>query len=572
MLDDGVEPDKYTFVSLFKACGTIQDLQLGRKLHADARRKGITFDVFVCNTLVSMYGKCGAIIEAEEVFCAMSDRTIVSWNAMLSAYVELEQGERALLLYRQMQNEGENVNELTFVLAVQACGSSVEQEASHLVTGQPTENWSLQIARALHVDAHRKGYTSDTLVGNTLVNIYGKCGAISEAENVFVQIYDCNVVSWTAVICTYMECGEGEKALQLFAYMLKEGVVPNQLTYMVALQACGTLIEKQEYSIREERSSLTMIFRILQALHADSHGQGYTSDALVGNTLISVYGKCGAIVEAEALYHGLSSHNVVSCNVMFSAYIEQGEVHKASQFYKQVQVKHADVDEVTLICMLKLSSEIGSREVCSNVHFSIVSAGYDSSSSVSATLIHAYGSCGSSIDAQIICYELCDPDRVLWNACIAGYAGEGNHLATLHILEKSKAEGLQPDKVSLTSVLSACCHTGLIMEGLEYFESLCVDCGITPDLQHYGILIDLLGRAGSFARIENLLRNLTMQADVGIWLCLLGACRTHGNLGLADFSFQNAVRLLPEEAVAYVLISNIYEYFGEQHLEVESLD
>eukprot|EP00250_Pteridium_aquilinum_P001493 c11690_g2_i1 orf=1-876(-) len=86
MLDDGVKPDRYTFVSLFKACGSILDIQVGRKLHVDAEEKGLTSDLYVGSTLVSMYGKCGNTEDAEWVFCGLSQRSVVTWNAMLSAY------------------------------------------------------------------------------------------------------------------------------------------------------------------------------------------------------------------------------------------------------------------------------------------------------------------------------------------------------------------------------------------------------------------------------------------------------------------------------------------------------
>eukprot|EP00250_Pteridium_aquilinum_P019583 c24490_g15_i1 orf=40-1221(+) len=86
MQEDGVEPNTFTYVSLFKACSTLQDLELGKRLHADARRKGFVSDVYVGSTLVSMYGKCRAVVDAQELFAALSGRSIVSWNAMLSAY------------------------------------------------------------------------------------------------------------------------------------------------------------------------------------------------------------------------------------------------------------------------------------------------------------------------------------------------------------------------------------------------------------------------------------------------------------------------------------------------------
>ena len=114
MLTHGVEPDKYTFVSLFKACAKAMNLEEGKRLHdvAGQQRPSVVSDVFVCNSLISMYGKCGACHEAEEVFLSMPSHTTVSWNAMLSSYVWNSASEKAIKLYRQMHEEGVNANPL----------------------------------------------------------------------------------------------------------------------------------------------------------------------------------------------------------------------------------------------------------------------------------------------------------------------------------------------------------------------------------------------------------------------------------------------------------------------------
>eukprot|EP00250_Pteridium_aquilinum_P028185 c36723_g1_i1 orf=274-1146(+) len=120
MVEDNVEPNSYTFVSLFKACGTIPDLNKGKELHALAGRLGfIVNNVHVGTALLSMYEKCGAVDKAEEVFAALSERNVVSWNVMLSVYVEQCQGEKALLLYRQMQMGGTSADDRTLLFAIQ---------------------------------------------------------------------------------------------------------------------------------------------------------------------------------------------------------------------------------------------------------------------------------------------------------------------------------------------------------------------------------------------------------------------------------------------------------------------
>eukprot|EP00250_Pteridium_aquilinum_P017103 c23452_g7_i1 orf=3-1220(-) len=177
MQEDGVEPDNHTFVSVLKACANIPDLEKGKKLHEAAMERGFSSDAFIRTTLVSMYCKCGAIADAENVLIETHACNIQLVNAILSAYVEKGEGKKALLLFRQLQEEGISADEVTFTVTLQACSILAEMEElthadEHAVTLMP-----LEIGRALHADSRRKGFAANTLLGTTLVNMYGKCGA-----------------------------------------------------------------------------------------------------------------------------------------------------------------------------------------------------------------------------------------------------------------------------------------------------------------------------------------------------------------------------------------------------------
>lgn len=161
------------------------------------------------------------------------------------------------------------------------------------------------------------------------------------------------------------------------------------------------------------------------------------------------------------------------------------------------------------------------------------------------------------VEAQDFFDKIVKPDVTSWNACIAGYTGEGNHAASIHRFEELKLGGVKPDEVTLTSVLSACSHTGLALESLEFFASMSIDYGLAPGLMHYGCMLDLLGRAGDFNRLENMLNKLPIHTDATIWQCLLAACCTHGNLDLAKLAFDHALNLQPKQSTPYVLMSNI---------------
>jgi hypothetical protein len=125
------------------------------------------------------------------------------------------------------------------------------------------------------------------------------------------------------------------------------------------------------------------------------------------------------------------------------------------------------------------------------------------------------------------------------------------------MFERLRTSGAEPDEVTFILILSACSHCGLIDQGIQYFLLMYGDYGLTPDLRHYGIMANLLGRVGSFRNIESMLGKMRMHANSSIWLCLLGACRTHGNIELAKQVFEEAVKHRPKHAIPYVLMSNV---------------
>lgn len=247
---------------------------------------------------------------------------------------------------------------------------------------------------------------------------------------------------------------------------------------------------------------------------------------------------------------------------MLSAYVEQSQGEKAIRLYRQMQKQCVGLDHITLVCILQACSAIGSLEKCRQCHFDIVSTGFDQILSVAATLIDAYGSCAGMIDAQAVFETLSEPDILTWNVCISGRAGEQNSLASLDMLERLILTGFKPDEDTLFFVLSACSHTGLVVEGLEFCVFMSRSYGITPCLKHYSSMLDLFGRAGDFRRVQNMLSKMPMQANLNTWLCLLSVCRTHGNVEMAKQAFDHAVNLQPNQATAYVLMSNVYAEVG----------
>ncbi|KAI5068858.1 hypothetical protein GOP47_0017203 [Adiantum capillus-veneris] len=681
MLDDGAEPDSYTFVSLFKACGIIPNLEAGQKLHMEARQKGVINELLVGNTLVSMYGKCGAVVEAECVFLELPKRDVVTWNVMISLYLKKEQSRKALCLYRQMCEEaGSLQDDHTIMFVLQAVRALAEGEALYFLTKEDPRAMSFEIGRALHADMRHKYLSSSHVAGNTLISMYGSCGAMAHAMNAFHGLTKPDIVSKTAILSAFIEQGQDEKALQLYCRLSQEEIGSNHQTFLMAIQACGNLAEKEEACILEDGEFIKAnSLKIGRAIHVDARARGLDTSLFVANTLISMYGKCGAITEAEIMFERFAHTDIISWNSMLSAYVEEGKANHALRLYRQMREEgfepdrqtfltvlqacddmaiqmsndlngnavegcvtssfpfevgialHADVrrrglasdvfvgttlirmygkfgclaeaesvfcslscvdlvsctailtmlveqgeeekslsffkkmleagtilDEITLVGVLQASWKSGRLDIARQLDFVIVSGGLDSKSNLECVaLIQAYGSSGSVSDARAILDGLSRPNLAVWNACIAANTGEVTGRTSFQMFEQMQFECFCPDAPSFASILSACTYAGLVEAGIAYLVSMSRNFSLREDVNHLLVMVDILGRAGDLVGATYLVKKVPKKAELSAWLCLLSACRIHGNVELGKSAFNHIVGLQTNDPCAYVLMSNM---------------
>lgn len=544
MQHNNVHPNEYTFVALLRACASTFDLDKGKDLHADVRGLGFDSNIFVASTLVTMYGKCGSVSDAEDVFGGLLKHDLVSWTAMLCVYVEQGQGEKSIRLYRQMQEEAISLDDQSYVISVQGCDKLFQEKCS----AKPQEfllaqRMSLEIGRAIHADFKKAGVASNNFMGSSLVSMYGKLGSISEGEHVFCRLSQQSTVLWNALLSAYVEQNLEEKALLLYCQMKKKFVQPDERSFAILLQACCMLVEKDEAFVVTNESTKTTHLEIGQALYADAQKEGFGLDVVICSTLVCLYGKCGSLAGAEEVFQGLLECDVALWNVMLSAYADAGQAGKALQLCKHLQVEGMIPNEATLVRILQACSETSSIEICKQSHLTLLSSGRDLSPLMANTLVHAYGSCASMVQAREVFDGLLQPDIVSWNALMAGYAREGDSVASMQIFEEMQLANVEPDGYTFLSVLSAFCHAGLIDNGAACFNFMWSNCASTLENKHFVGIVDLLGRAGDFKKIQDILWKTQLQPDLATWLCLLRACRTHGNVELGIHVLNAAVCL-----------------------------
>ncbi|KAL3675360.1 hypothetical protein R1sor_025308 [Riccia sorocarpa] len=230
MQRQGVKPDKFTFVSILNACAAVRDLEQGKLAHEEIIRSGVKLNIFVWNALVDMYIKCGSIDDARRVFDRMCQRDVVSWTAMISAYLKTGACETALDLFDRMLQQEVEPDRLTFVSVLNACARLK----------------ALSQGRRVHELMTCSSYHLNIYVWNALIDMYGKCGSLEEARQVFDKVSPRDVVTWNTMISAYAKVGRGEEALELFRQMQLEDMKPDKFTYVTILNVCTRLRALEE--------------------------------------------------------------------------------------------------------------------------------------------------------------------------------------------------------------------------------------------------------------------------------------------------------------------------------------
>lgn len=527
MVREGWKPDKVIFVNILGACSSPAALQQGMEIHAYIVASRWLSDVVVATSLVNMYGKCGSVQYARQVFSSIQAPDLVSWNAMITVYGQQGHLKEAVHLYQQMCLKEQIPNKVTFISILSAC------------TG-PTD---LAQGKEIHAQVFNFEFESDPTVRSALVNMYSKCGSFQDAWNVFEKLRSRNVDLWNSMTAACAQHELGDAALKIFRQMLIEGIKPDKVTFLCVLNVCSSLAALEEG----------------KDVHRMVLDYGYESNAVVGTALVDLYAKCGSQEDALRVFAQVHERDVISWTTIISAYMQDGCCKKAIQLYQQMQAGGVKPDRLILTSILRACSSIAALVQAKEIHADLAYIGLESDIVLGNALIHMYGKCGCLDDAWRTFIQIRERDVVSWTAMIASYAQHGCGTEVLNIFHQMLHEGVKPDEVTFISVLRACSHGGLLQEALRCFSYMTECLGITPTEEHYACMIDIFGRAGVLEEAENFIINRQIfQSDALTWTTLLGACRVHGDMARGRRAAENSIQLDPYNTAPYVLLSNIY--------------
>lgn len=270
MQEEGIQPDRITYMHIMNACAISANLNHAREIHSQVDIAGFGTDLLVSTALVHMYAKCGAIKDARQVFDAMPRRDVVSWSAMIGAYVENGYGTEAFETFHLMKRSNIEPDGVTYINLLNACG--------HL--------GALDVGMEIYTQAIKADLVSHVPLGNALIIMNAKHGSVERARYIFDTMVRRDVITWNAMIGGYSLHGNAREALYLFDRMLKERFRPNSVTFVGVLSACS-----RAGFVDEGRRFFTYLLE----------GRGIVPTVKLYGCMVDLLGRAGELDEAELL-------------------------------------------------------------------------------------------------------------------------------------------------------------------------------------------------------------------------------------------------------------------------------
>ncbi|KAF9625864.1 hypothetical protein IFM89_027641 [Coptis chinensis] len=406
--------------------------------------------------------------------------------------------------------------------------------------------------KQLHAKLIRNGDMENILtVGKLVADVaISNPANLSYARLIFSNLkYPPNIFMWNSMIRGYAHSSTPKEALILFLEMREKGYSPNNYTFPFLLKACNQLMD----------------LNLGLGIHGIVIKYGFEDcDVFIQTSLVNFYASCGSVQIARLLFDRCLQRDVTSWNALIKGYVRSGRYMDAIRVFRAMQDRvDIEVDEITLLGVVLACSQLGALEMGRWVHAYIEKSRMEMSMNLGTALIDLYARCGSIDLAVNLFKKIREKDVRTWSVMIGGLAVHGLAKEALGFLSDMQRDGIDPDSVTFTHVLRACSHAGMVAEGLRFFDIMSEVYNVEPTIEHYGCMVDLLGRAGCLDEALGLIKRIPYKPDVVLWGSLLVACRTHKNVVMGEMVAKEMLKLDPNHCGAHVFLSNIYASVGQ---------
>ncbi|TQE02728.1 hypothetical protein C1H46_011701 [Malus baccata] len=405
-------------------------------------------------------------------------------------------------------------------------------------------------AESLHSAAIKSGYLYDTFTTNHVINCYVRLRRIDLASQLFDEMPEPNVVSWTSLMAGYVDTGQPGMALWLFGKMPECSVIPNEFTFATVINACSILAH----------------LRTGKKVHGLVEVLGFQFNLVVCSSLVDMYGKCNDVDNAQRVFDSMSCRNVVSWTSIICAYAQNAQGKEALQLFREFnRLTSERPNHFMLASVVNACASLGGLVSGKVAHGSVIRGSHDSNDVIASALVDMYAKCGCVEYSDKVFRRIRNPTVIPYTSMIVAAAKYGLGRMSLQLFQEMIDRGIKPNNVTFVGVLHACSHSGLVDEGLQHLESMFNKHGILPNAKHHTCVVDMLGRTGRLNEAYELAKSIQAEPNQEplLWGTLLSASRLHGRVDIAVEASRRLIDSNQQVAGAYVTLSNAYALNGE---------
>ncbi|GMH15037.1 hypothetical protein Nepgr_016878 [Nepenthes gracilis] len=371
-------------------------------------------------------------------------------------------------------------------------------------------------------------------------------GDVNYAVKLFNTTHEPNTFMWNTMIRAQAGGLNPSAALFLYTEMRRLDVWPGKHTFPFVLKACTRF---QSLNCCKQVHTHVMKF-------------GLESDLHVVNGLVRGYSVSGELSDARQVFDEISERNLSVWTSMVCGYAQNDFSNEALLLFDGMVADGFEPNGATLASVLSASAKEGCLELGDAIYEFTKERGIELGVILGTALVHMYAKNGAVSKARVLFDSMQEKNIATWNAMIHGLAVHGHGEEALRLFQKLEKENVIPNDITFIGVLSACCHAGLLEAGREIFHSMKTVHNIQHKIEHYGCMVNLLGRGGKLLEAEKLIRDMVWKADVVIWGALLTACRNRGNIEVAERVVEEIRALDPHNHGVHVVLSNMYAEAG----------
>ncbi|KAI6687543.1 hypothetical protein NL676_024371, partial [Syzygium grande] len=429
-------------------------------------------------------------------------------------------------------NKGKRDRELSLSTPATALSrSSVKLESSNSVREFNQVHAQLVVTRL----------SQHSLATNRAVKKLCSLREVAHAATFFKCTQEPDAFLCNIIIRTYVNMNDACSAVRFYYdEMVGNDIAPNHYTFPIVVKGfvvIGSLTEGEKVHVR-----------VLKL-----------GDVFSWNSMIAGYVARGDMGEARWLFDRMPFRDIVSWNCMIDGCARIGNVSEARSFFDSMPFRNVVSWNTLLALYVRVKGDLNTGHL---VYSYMKDNNIEADVLLSTALLTMYAKCGTMDLARKVFDRMRDRSVVSWNAMIMGYGIHGHGEKALEMFLEMEKRGPMPNDATFISILSACTHSGMVVEGWWCFNMMSQVYNIQPKVEHYGCMVDLLARAGLVKDSGELIKEVPTETGSSLWGALLSACRTHSHIKLGEMVSRRLIELEPTDVGPYVLLSNMYAAEG----------